>query len=312
MSSEIKRSLEHYITKGENLLEELKLAKLQQKNVQANLGRNILAEGVRYFTADIFESAGVGRTAKKLTKAYLEQQKKAQQALINRNYNIHFDSWMGNIKEFLSTISFWKTNLKEKNSQQLINRFDKVQEYVRPETKISRSIRTLRGISNKPLIYNKEIVKRSKKVEAKQILLPPGSPYTGFRKIEDLLKKTTGHIKIIDPYVNEETLDILLSVPKNLPLFLLTTFTGGENKERRFVKLCKKFKAERSRFEIRKTDPKHIHDRFILTKGKGWSIGTSLNSIGNKMSIITELLKNPRKEAEDIFEDLWTNSQKLI
>jgi hypothetical protein len=280
MSSEIKRSLEHYITKGENLLEELKLAKLQQKNVQANLGRNILAEGVRYFTADIFESAGVGRTAKKLTKAYLEQQKKAQQALINRNYNIHFDSWMGNIKEFLSTISFWKTNLKEKNSQQLINRFDKVQEYVRPETKISRSIRTLRGISNKPLIYNKEM--------------------------------TTGHIKIIDPYVNEETLDILLSVPKNLPLFLLTTFTGGENKERRFVKLCKKFKAERSRFEIRKTDPKHIHDRFILTKGKGWSIGTSLNSIGNKMSIITELLKNPRKEAEDIFEDLWTNSQKLI
>jgi hypothetical protein len=54
MSYEIKRSLEYYISQGENLLKELRSEKLQQKNIQTNLGRSLLVEGVKYFTADIF------------------------------------------------------------------------------------------------------------------------------------------------------------------------------------------------------------------------------------------------------------------
>lgn len=187
--------------------------------------------------------------------------------------------------------------MKEPNSHQLIGRFAEVYEYIKLETKINRSIRTLRGISNKPLVYNNEIAKKTKTVEVRQILLPAGSPYTSFRRIEELLKKSIEYIKIIDPYINEVTLDVLLSIPKELPIFLLTANTGGDKKERRLLKLCKRFKTERSGFQIRKCDPKSIHDRFILTRGKGWTIGISLNSIGNKMSIITELLEKPLKGA---------------
>jgi hypothetical protein len=86
MSYEIKRTIEYYINQGENLLEQLKLTKLQQKDVQADLGRSLLAEGVRYFTTGIFESAKAGTTAKKLAKAYLEQQKKTQLALFEKNF----------------------------------------------------------------------------------------------------------------------------------------------------------------------------------------------------------------------------------
>ena len=149
-------------------------------------------------------------------------------------------------------------------------------------------------------------------VEEKQSLLPPGSPYTGFRMIEELLRKVDGYVKIIDPYVDEGTLDILSKVTKEVPIFLLTTFKRGNGKEKRFVKLCKKFKIERPRFEIRKCEPKLIHDRFIFTKSKGWAIGTSIKDLGKKMSMITALTEKSLKDTEELFKQIWATSQNLI
>jgi len=311
MSFEIKRSIEHYINQGEILLEQLKVSKLQQKNVQADLGRTFLIEGARLLAVDIFESAKVGRITKKLTRAYLDQQKKKQKSIIEETYNNRFYSWLRNINDFLANISTYKANLKKPNSQQLIGRFSKIEEVVKLETKISRSIRILRGISNKPLIYNQEI-KKLTVIEEKQILLPPGSPYTGFRKIEELLRKSTGYIKIIDSYVDEDILDILFNVAKEIPIFLLTAFTGGKGKGKRFVKLCKRFKTERPRFEIRKCDPSILHDRFILTKNNGWTIGSSIKDIGKRMTMITPLTVDTLKNAEELFKQIWHNSKNLI
>lgn len=313
MSYEIKRSLEYFISQGEDLLQQLNQVKLEQKGVQRELKKGILTEGARIIATEVFESATGGRLAKKLTKAYLDQQQKEQLAVIERNFDGQLKSWLENVKSFFSTISIWKSNLKEPNSHQLTGRFDKVLEYVKTETRIRRALATLRGISNKPLIYNKDIPKKPAKIEVEEeILLPPGSPYTGFRKIEGLLNEASGYIKIIDPYVDEETLDLFLNAPINIPILLLTAFTGGKKKGKRFIKLCQKFKAEKPNFEIRKCDPNVIHDRFILTLQKGWSVGTSLKDIGKRLSAITKLSDSLRTDAEKVFDELWNKSESLV
>jgi len=294
------------------MLQQLKQAKMQQKNAQTELSKSLLAEGVGLITREILESAQGGRIAKKFAKTYLEQQQRVQFASIEQNFGIQFDSWLQGVKSFLSNVSIWKRDLKEPNSQQLIKSFDRIYEYARPETKIRQALAILKGISNKPLIYNKDIPQKPPKEEVKEILLPPGSPYTGFRKMENLLKEAKEYVKIIDPYVDEETLDTLLSVPKETSILLLTAFLGGEDREKRFIKLCQRFRAERPKFNIGKCDPRLIHDRFILTHGKGWSIGTSIKDVGKKLSIITELLDNTRGQIETFFDELWKKSKDIM
>jgi len=294
------------------MLQQLKQAKMQQKNAQTELSKSLLAEGVGLITREILESAQGGRIAKKLAKTYLEQQQRVQFASIEQNFGIQFDPWLESVKSFLSNISIWKRDLKEPNSQQLIKSFDLIYEYARLETRIRQALAILKGISNKPLIYNKDIPQKPPKEEVKELILPPGSPYTGFRKMEDLLKEAKGYIKIIDPYVDEETLDLLLDVPKEISILILTEFIGGEDKEKRFIKLCQKFKAERPKFNIRKCGPRLIHDRFILTHGKGWSIGTSIKDIGKKLSMIAELSDNARGRIETLFDELWNKSKDIM
>lgn len=313
MSYEIKRSLEYFINQGEDLLQRLEQAKLEQKGIQKELKKSFFTEGARIIATELLESVPGGYLAKKLTKAYLDQQQKEQMAVIESNFDRQLMSWLENMKSFLSTISIWKRNLKEPNSHQLTGRLEKVLEYVKPETKIKRAIINLRGFSNKLLIYNKDIPKKSTKIEVvDEILLPPGSPYTGFRKIEGLLNEASGYIKIIDPYVDEETLDILLSTPKSIPILLLAAYTGGKKKGKRFIRLCQRFKAEKPNFEIRKCGPKVIHDRFILTQRKGWNVGTSLKDIGKRLSSITRLSDTLRTKAEKVFDDLWNHSESLV
>lgn len=313
MSYEIKRSLEYFVSQGEGLLQQLKREKLEQKNVGAKLTKSLFAEGARIIATEFFESARGGRLAKKLTKAYLTQQRRQQLAAIERSFEARFRSWLENVKGFLSNVSVWKPNLREPNSQKLIDRFDKVFEYAKTETRIKHALSILRRISNRSLVYNKDIPRKPQAEEKeKEILLPPGSAYTGFRRLEGLLEEAEGYTKIVDPYVDEGTLDLLLSVPKNTSILLLTAFMGGKKKEKRFIKLCQKFKSERPNFEIRKCDPKAIHDRFMLTRRKGWSVCTSLKDIGKKLSAISKLSDNLRAQAEKVFNDLWNKSESLV
>lgn len=129
--------------------------------------------------------------------------------------------------------------------------------------------------------------------------------------MKEILRSSQGYVKIIDPYVNEITLEFLLNISKGVPIKLLTAQTGGKEKERRLKRACKRFKVERPQFEIRKCEPGLIHDRFILTQTQGWSIGSSLKDIGKKLSMITEISTQTKHEAEKMFDQIWTKSIDL-
>jgi len=308
MSHEIKSRLEQYIQQEQALLDQVFQLKRQQVDVGADIGKAVMSEGAAAFVADLFESAEAGRLGRKLTKAILEKKQKEQFLVQEKNIENRHNSLIQGVKAFLSSISLKRKNLKDPNSSKLVAKLDRAQEFVKVDTRIRRTITALAGIVNKPLIYNKDIPTQA---ITKEVIVPPGEPFTSSLKLKEILRGTHGYAKIIDPYVDEITLEFLLSIPKEVPIKLLTAYTGGKEKKRRFKRACQKFRTERPQFEIRKCEQMLIHDRFILTQTQGWSIGPSLKDIGKKLSMMKLISSQSKRETEKMFDKIWTKSKPV-
>ena len=100
-----------------------------------------------------------------------------------------------------------RKNIREPNSDKLVARLDRAQEYVKVETRIRRTVIALRSIAKKTLIYNTDIP--DQRVE-KEVLLSPGEPLTASIKLKEILAGVQGYVKVIDPFVDETTLEFLL------------------------------------------------------------------------------------------------------
>lgn len=308
MSHEIKNRLEQYIQQEQALLDQVFQLKRQRVDVGTDIGKAVISEGAAAFATDLFESATAGRLGRKLAKAILDQKQKEQLLIQERNIENRHNSLIQGVKAFLSSISLKRKNLNEPNSSKLVAKLDRAQDFVKVDTRIRRTITALRGIANKPLIHNKDIPTQA---ITKEVIIPPGEPFTSSLKLKEILRGTHGYAKIIDPYVDEITLEFLLSIPKRIPIKLLTAYTGGKEKERRFKRACQRFRTERPQFEIRKCEPTLIHDRFILTQTQGWSIGPSLKDIGKKLSMMKLISSQSKRETEKMFDKIWAKSKPV-
>ncbi len=308
MSEDIKSRLQEYVQQEHVLLDQILQLK-QQKNVGTEIGQAVISEGVAALATSLFESSTAGRLGRKLTKSAFNQQQKNQLTIQERNIENQHNSLVQRVRDLISSLSVKRKNLQETNSHELIGKLDRAQESLKVETRIRRTITTLMSIASKQLIYNKDI--RALQT-AKEIIIPPGEPFSGSLRLKEMLRNVKGYAKIIDPYVDETTLEFLLEIPEDVPIRLLTEHTGGEEKERKFIRTCQKFITERPRYQARKCEPKLIHDRFILTKTQGWSVGSSLKDIGKKMSMIKEISIESKIEAERKFEELWRNAKDLL
>ena len=261
MSQDIKSHLEQYIQQERILLDQISQLK-RQGNIGTEIGKAVVSEGAAAVVANLFESSLAGRLGRKLAKSALDQQQKNQFLIQERNIENQHNSLVQKARDFVSSVSVKRKNLQEANSHELIRRLDRAQEFLRAETRIRRTITTLKDIASKQLIYNRDI-QASQTV--KEMIIPPGEPFSGSLRLKEILRSIQGYAKIIDPYVDETTLELLLQIPEDLPIKLLTEHTGGEEKERQIRRACQRFKTERPRLQTRKCEPKLLHDRFILT-----------------------------------------------
>jgi len=307
MSQDIKSHLEQYIQQERILLDQISQLK-RQGNIGTEIGKAVVSEGAAAVVANLFESSLAGRLGRKLAKSALDQQQKNQFLIQERNIENQHNSLVQKARDFVSSVSVKRKNLQEANSHELIRRLDRAQEFLRAETRIRRTITTLKDIASKQLIYNRDI-QASQTV--KEMIIPPGEPFSGSLRLKEILRSIQGYAKIIDPYVDETTLELLLQIPEDLPIKLLTEHTGGEEKERQFRRACQRFKTERPRLQTRKCEPKLLHDRFILTQTQGWNVGSSLKDIGKKLSMIKEISIESKIEAEKKFDEIWRNAKDL-
>jgi hypothetical protein len=308
MSEDIKSRLQEYVKQEQVLLDQI-LQLGNQKNVGAEIGKAVLSEGAAALAAGLFESSTAGRLGRKLTKSALDQQQKNQLMIQERNIESQHNSLVQRVSDFVSSVSIKRRSLQEANSYELIRKLERAQEFLKVETRIRRTVTILMSIASKQLIYNKDI-QASQSV--KEIIILPGEPFSGSLRLKEMLRSVRGYAKIIDPYVDETTLEILFEIPEDVSIKLLTEHTGGEGKEKQFGRACQKFITERPLYQARKCEPRLIHDRFILTKTQGWSVGSSLKDIGKKMSMIKEISIESKTEAERKFEELWRNAKDLL
>jgi len=228
MSHEIRSRLEEYVRQEQALLDRLLELKRQQADVRKKVGIDVVGEVVAVLAEDLFDSSRVSRLGRKFVRTILGQREKEEFLMQEKRIEGQHNLLVESIRDFLSSVSLWRKNLREPNSFKLVAKLDKAQEFVRVETRIRKTIIVLKSIMSKPLIYNRNIL--SQRV-IKEVVITPGKPFTGMLKLREILRGVRGYVKIVDPYVDETTLELLLSVPEGLPIKLLTAYTSGKEKE---------------------------------------------------------------------------------
>lgn len=127
------------------------------------------------------------------------------------------------------------------------------------------------------------------------------------KKGQDVLKdifarRIDEYVKIWDPYISADTIRLVSNVVHSITILILT-----ENIEN-VDTVKKESNALPNKIIIKKGFK--LHDRFILTKGEGWSVGHSLKDFGKKNSILGKLPIST--EVEMAFDENWNQSQTVF
>jgi hypothetical protein len=130
---------------------------------------------------------------------------------------------------------------------------------------------------------------------------------------KDILNTLKGELKVVDPYCNERTLDILKDV-RDRKVKFLTRVGNLRNKERaRFLREIKDFKSENKNIEFRSYPHKDIHDRYIISSEYLVILGHSIKDLGSKESFAIllnrSMSKNVVEALNENFDRRWKQSE---
>jgi hypothetical protein len=143
-----------------------------------------------------------------------------------------------------------------------------------------------------------------------------GKKYTSKSALADkILSILKGELKIVDPYVDVKTLDVLSRADAKNVKFLTSLGKLSETNKRQFLRDLKDFKSEHHGIEFRNYSTSEIHDRYVIAGDKLIIFGHSLKDLGAKESFAITLDKST---ASDIFDALvetfnrrWKTSSQL-
>jgi len=117
------------------------------------------------------------------------------------------------------------------------------------------------------------------------------------------------YLKIVDPHISSETIFPFTGIiKKNVKeIKILTSKIYDEEK---LIGYLKKLEKE-SKVKINIKINQRGHDRLLISKNSCWSIGTSIKDLGNKDSIIKEIIEI-KDSLEGLFDDRWRESKSIV
>lgn len=227
---------------------------------------------------------------------------------------LHFEHFTGFIKNINYDIAI-KTRKKLRfilpNGEREVDRID--------TAVISDSLNSESGFTNS--LFATSRARRRAKGAAKEMgeqwLDDPGDAR---EKVKKLLESSK-NITIVDPYFSpEEFFDFIVAVCRDdAEVTILTTAEGLTKKEKERLQKARELAAILKRLEAHKSwkfhveilarapgQPPAIHDRFLLLDNEAvWHLGSSLNYLGNRASVITKLHNGElaRKKIDSIRQD---------
>lgn len=135
--------------------------------------------------------------------------------------------------------------------------------------------------------------------KASVYVVKSGEFFSAIILFEEFLKKEIKgkEILLCDPYISHSTLQPFSVLSGKLSSIKI--LTSNIHDHDKFEEYKKRFEKQ---YEISvevKTNKK-IHDRYLISENKCWSIGTSINSLGNKDTIIKDI-----SEVTDTLKELF-------
>jgi len=138
------------------------------------------------------------------------------------------------------------------------------------------------------------------------VFVPAGQKQKGQNTILTIFQnEITHYLKICDPFVGPDTLNLLKHVPLGIDILVLTNKINDEMKFRQELNNMLK----NQQIKVRKISNK-LHARYILTQGMGWAIDHSLKNFGEKDAYLTRLESST--DHESTFDSRWTQAVDYV
>ncbi len=186
MNALIGFQIDTLISKGTSILLALEAELEQLKAPGTSVARDIIAEGVGSLAVDLFGTRKVKRYGKKVTKAWLDsERRKAANGIIGRYYQ-QYRTWFQETSEFVSRVSINTPRLVYPgNSGTLLRKLKRAEGFKKLETRIRHVITELEELRAHDLLLNTSL--------PKQLPAPPKrrepDPRQILHNLENLLRR---------------------------------------------------------------------------------------------------------------------------
>ena len=148
--------------------------------------------------------------------------------------------------------------------------------------------------------WEKQPIVRISKLDRDQILIRAGETFDANRVLREILEGVRSELCVTDPYFGPEIFDLIKDINPNLKARLLSSDKAPKAMTISF----KAFRKQYPSVELRITDEKKIHDRYILLDGsQAFHVGHSLKDLGRKDTQIN-VVKDPHPVFR-LFQERW-------
>jgi hypothetical protein len=141
------------------------------------------------------------------------------------------------------------------------------------------------------------------------VFIEPDTALTGIRTLESLLGSLTGVVRVVDPYVDGRTLDLLAACIGASEIRLLTANIAKPDPFKRDLEAFRR--EHKVPIAVEQVAPGVLHDRYAIDADGMILFGTSLNGIGKKQTFVVALGQDMKSLALGAFDRLWGSGTSL-
>jgi len=138
--------------------------------------------------------------------------------------------------------------------------------------------------------------------QKKETLISKNNQFDASLQVIRLIEQAKNNIKLVDNYVNNETLKLLSGKKQHVMVKILTK---KKSNSEQFQFMIDRYNKQYHKLEIRTSEK--IHDRFlIIDDSMYYNFGASLKDIGGTYSMFSQINDKPvQKGIADMFNEEW-------
>ena len=216
-------------------------------------------------------------------------------------YKIHLDRFRLDLTGILKKIKNIKLAKNISEIDKLTNAF------LALETPTKQDCETLIN-KIKYIIQDLELSQESPDL-LKERVYDKGTPFDFHTDYKAIISGAKKEIFIIEPFINEDILEITLRGINPLLNIKILTSKYNADKRGRFTKVYNMFKTQhKGTLEVRESED--VHDRGVfLDNSTGWVLGQSIKDAGKRPTYLIKL--TDAIKLENIYQKIWSNSSKI-